>query len=592
MLCGMNTKTRVGLLISTSSFCAALVAAAFLLEPSLEAQRTIGGVPTGAALVDFRVLGADGKPITDLTPEEVKVRVDNRDRVVQAVRLVQVDEAVAAAPAVAEPFGTNVVPEGRRNVLILFNDASILAGQETDVKAAISRFVTTLGPRDQVGLMTTPRGAVRLEPTTDRAAFEAELANVVGQAAPTESADDFTCRTREVLDELRGMFEGLRAASTPTYVLFFSAGLASSTTASARIGGETGSACELRPDSFQNLAMAASTGRVQMYVMQPEGLVTRRPGDEGLESLAGVTGSRRYRIGSSGQSVLDQIAIETSAYYVATVGLEDVARDGRPHRLEVTVARPDTRVLHHNEFFVGAAAGRAEAAATPSPRDMLRTEAAFSELPLRVGGYASRNQPGESKLRVIAMMQPLESVTLTAASAGLVNSEGKLVAQWTAQPEELKQPMVFAALLADPGEYRLRMAATDSAGRAGAADYTVNVNLHQADTVQVSDLWTFSTATGQLMPALEYQGDETAMVLFELYGQPPAGFFAQAELAKTADGPALQNPQLQAAPGGQGFFRITGQFPMAELEPGDYVARVTLGTDPRVTLTKTVRKVQ
>jgi hypothetical protein len=31
---------------------------------------------------------------------------------------------------------------------------------------------------------------------------------------------------------------------------------------------------------------------------------------------------------------------------------------------------------------------------------------------------------------------------------------------------------------------------------------------------------------------------------------------------------------------------------MAELEPGDYVARVTLGTDPRVTLTKTIRKVQ
>jgi hypothetical protein len=223
---------------------------------------------------------------------------------------------------------------------------------------------------------------------------------------------------------------------------------------------------------------------------------------------------------------------------------------------------------------------------------MLRTEAQFPGLPVRVGGYASRNQPGESKLRVIAMLEPLESVELTAASAGLVSADGRLVAQWTAQPQELKQPMVFAALLADPGEYRLRMATTDSAGRAGAADFNVNVTLHQADTVQVSEAWTFSTATGQLMPALEYRGDETAMVLFELYGQPPAGFFAKAELAKTPDGPVLQNPQLQAAPGGEGFFRITAQYPLADLEPGDYVAILTLGTDPQVKLIKTIRKVE
>jgi len=539
--------------------------------------------------VDFRVLGADGKPVTDISAGDIKISVDGRERVVQALRLVKVDEAVATAPAVPEPFGTNVVPEGRRNVRVLFHDASILAGQETDVKAAISRFVESLGPNDQVGLMTMPRGAVRLEPTTDRAAFNASLANVVGQAAPNESADDFTCRTREVLDELRNLFDELQAGSAPTYVLFFSAGMASSTTASAQM--QQSSACELRPDSFQNLAFAASGSRVQMYVLQPEGLTTRRPGDEGLESLAGVTGSRRYRIGSSGQSILDQIATETSAYYLATVGLEDVARDGRPHRLEVAVARADTRVLHHNELMLGSAGGRGESAPT-NPRDMLRTEAAFRDLPLRVGGYASRNQPGDAKLKVIAMMQPLETVSLTAASAGLVNSEGRLVAQWTAQPEELKQSIVFAALLADPGEYRLRMAATDSAGRAGAADYQIHVGLHQADTVQVSEAWTFSTATGQLMPALEYRGDETAMVLFELYGQPPAGFFAKIELAKTEDGPALQNPQLQAAPGGEGFFRITGQFPLGELEPGDYVARITLGTSPQAVLLKTIRKVQ
>jgi hypothetical protein len=37
---------------------------------------------------------------------------------------------------------------------------------------------------------------------------------------------------------------------------------------------------------------------------------------------------------------------------------------------------------------------------------------------------------------------------------------------------------------------------------------------------------------------------------------------------------------------------ITGQIPLAPLEPGDYVIRVTLGTDPQATLVRTLRKVQ
>ncbi|HUF48317.1 MAG TPA: hypothetical protein VMM93_10915 [Vicinamibacterales bacterium] len=572
---------------------AAAAAVLWAVASPLSAQRTIGGVPSGAALVDFRVLGTSGEPVRDLRADEVKITVDGRDRVVQAVRLVEVSAAAAAAPALPLPYGTNVAPEGQRNVMVLFNDASIRAGQEPDVKAAISRFVATLGPADNVGLLTTPRGSVRLDPTTDRAAFAAALEKVVGQAAPTESADDFTCRTREVLDELRALFTSLSASTSPTYTLFFSAGLAAPTTEGARIGQETSSACELRVDSFQNLSRAAAAGRVQMYVLQPEGLSTPRPGNEGLENLAGVTGSRLYRIGSSGQSVLDTIAAETSAYYLATVALEDVERNGQPHALGITVSRPDTRVLAQNQLVLGSApAAAGGAASTSTPRDMLRTTAAFRDLPLRVGAYASRNQPGESRLKVIAILEPVESVTLTAASAGLVTGDGRLVAQWTAQPEELKQPMVFAALLAEPGEYRLRMAATDSTGRAGAVDFPVNVTLHTADTVQVSETWTFSTATGQLMPALHYTGDDTAMVLFELYGAPPEDFFAQAELARTADGPALQTPRLQAAQGGEGFLRIVAQFPLAELEAGDYVARFTLGTNPRINLTRTIRKVE
>lgn len=595
----MELKARRRLLFTLLSVSAVLAAAAWVGTVPADAQRTIGRPPAGAAVVDFRVLGADGAPLKDLTADQVTISVDGRQRAIQSLKLVEVGGAAGEAPAtaVAPPFGTNVMPEGQRNVLVMFNDQSIKAGQEADVKTAISQFVSSLSADDRVALMTTPRGNVRTEFSTDREAFNTALGNVVGRAAPMENADQFTCDTRNVLDELRGIFTGLGAQTVPTYVMFFSAGLAAPTTQAANIGGETGSACELRVDSYQNLATAAAAGRVQMYVLQPEGLTTPQPGNEGLENLAGVTGGQLYRVGSSGSSILQRIAQETSSYYLATIGLEDVPRNGQPHRLEVTVARPGARTVAHSEIVLGSA-NAGEDAKTPTPQDMLRTEAAFRDLPLRVGGYASRNQPGDSKLKVIAMLEPMESVTFTAVSAGLVTADGRLVAQWTANEEELKMPMVFAALLADPGTYRLRMAATDSAGRAGAADFNIDVKLHKADTVEVSETWTFSTASGQLMPALTYSGDDTAMVLFELYGQPPPGFFAQVELAKTPDGPALQAPQLQAVPGDpnappeQAFFRIVGQFPLADLEPGDYVARFTLGKDPQVKLLRTIRKIE
>ena len=592
----MTKSPRVLILAATA--CAIGGAAAWFSASPVAAQRTIGGLPTGAAYVDFRVLTADGKPITDLKPEDVKVSVDGRARTVQAMRLVQVSDAAAAAPSLPAPYGTNVVPEGQRNVLVVFNDASILAGQEVGVKAAITRFVSTLAPTDVVGLMTTPRGAVNVEPTTDRARFNAALEKISGRAAPMETADDFNCNTLYVLQEMQGTFQALAGRSAPTYVLFFSAGLAASTTSAARIGASTGTTCELRPDSYQNVGVAAASGRVQTYVLQPEGLSTPRPGDEGLESLAGVTGSRRYHIGSSGQTILDRIAAETSAYYVATVGLEDIERNGQPHRLEVTVARADTTTLHHKEIVLGTPGGRGgrggrgEAPAPTTPRDMLRTVAPFRDLPLRVGGVASRLDATQTKLKVITMMQPIESVTITAASMALIQGD-KIVAQWTAQAEDLSRPLLFAALTADPGKYRLRAAATDSTGRAGAADFDIDVALSDADTVKISGLWTFSNATGQMMPVLEYTNEETAVAYFELYGQPPPNFFARLEVARTLDGPEIgEAPPLQAAPGGPGVFLITGQIPIAKLEPGDYVIRATLGTTPQAKLVRTLRIVR
>ena len=63
--------------------------------------------------------------------------------------------------------------------------------------------------------------------------------------------------------------------------------------------------------------------------------------------------------------------------------------------------------------------------------------------------------------------------------AALFDRDGKLVSSWVAQAPDLTRTPVIGAVMAPPGSYRLRVAAIDSTGRAGTADYEVLAEIAQ-----------------------------------------------------------------------------------------------------------------
>ncbi len=548
------------------------------------AQSPAGGDPVS---VSFVTLGRDGKPILDLKPEEVQLRVDGRQRTLKSLDRIDAaaeasgDAATPAGPPLPAPFGTNLAGAtsgGGRTTFLVIDDGSFRPGNERLMKQSIDAFLNTIPPTDRVALLTTPLSSVRTDPTTPAEVRQA-LAKVAGHGAPIPTDDaglqryqnDAACRTRETLEALRGLLSNLAGASTPLTMIFFSSGISATTRTTGTLGTSN---CDLSTDAFQNVGTAAAAARAHVYVVQAD--LTPGQRSDGLENLAGVTGAQVLVLAAAGENALNRIAIETSAYYLAAFDPEPSERNGQPHRLEVRVTRPDVTVRAGTQIAIARADGKTARKAV-SPRDMLREATVYRDLPLRVGAFPSRE--AADKLKLVALGELVDpSVKLTAAVVGVYDAKGKLTAQSTAPPESLATMPLMFAIVVPPGKYRVRLAATDASGRSGTADVEMTADLTSAGALKLSSLLLGSDAGG-FKPLLQFKDEPSAMATFELYGKPPTQLPLKLELAATADGPAL----LQAPPAGAGTkdpdrFIISGVFPIASLAPGDYVVRATVGT--------------
>jgi hypothetical protein len=230
--------------------------------------------------------------------------------------------------------------------------------------------------------------------------------------------------------------------------------------------------------------------------------------------------------------------------------------------------------------------------AARSPADMLRQAAVFRDLPLRAAGFVSR-EAGQTRLKVVALGETADpGVTLTAAAAGLVDGDGKLIAQAVLDPAQLKAGPYVTAMLAPPGTYRLRFAATDSQGRTGTADYEVAAELRQAGSLHLSSLL-LGLSRGGFMPRMQFGTEPVALAYVDIYGGKPGDQVAATfELARTLNGPAVVTvPGALAAAGAH--HSATAAIPIGALTPGDYVVRATIGIagQPATRVERTLRKV-
>jgi hypothetical protein len=551
---------------------------------SLSAQRGGrggGASAAGPATVEFIATTADGALVTDLTAAQLTLKVANKDRAITS--LTRVDFAAKAASALPVPFATSDAADAGRSFMWVIDEESLSPGREIAVRDTLLAFEKTLSPRDRVALFTIPRGTIALPATTDREALRGALAKVQGRAKATMTTAERRCHTRDTLSALGSLLtQGAPGGVTP--VLFFTSGLVG---AEATSGIGSSNDCVVQPNDFQRLGPAADAANAQMYVIRPEEN-RERTTLEGLENLVGVTGGQMFHM--TGSDVMERVARETSSYYVATYMAEGNERTGASARLDLRSSRAD--VTLRTRSTVAIARGSAEAL---TPQAMLRVLTTQSQFGLRAIGIASRNDGDEKNtMKVFALAETVDpSVKLQAAAAGLFDPLGKMVAQWTARPEELQRPLVAAAIPVPPGTYRLRFGAVDTTGRAATADYELNVNTASAGPANLGGMMIGVAGAQGFEPILKITNQTEVLAVFELYGRPAGQFGALVEiLPSLTDKAIVSAPPAPSATPIADKFMFVAKLPVGDLKPGDYVLRAQLAFEnqPTGTLMMTIRK--
>lgn len=555
--------------------------------------------------LQFAVVMADGTPVADLQAGDVKVRIGSRERPVRSLQLVSLSGTSAAGSAAIEippPFGTNASSKAGRTMVLAIDEDSLRAGREAPLRAATDQLIAGLGSGDRVALLSLPFGTVKVAMTNDHSRLRLAMSQTVGQAASSETGSEMACRTRRTLEALAAFLESLGVREDPMTMV-----LVTSALAAPRRDAVTALApgmCELSENLFNRVATAAGAAHAQFYLVRPDDGSERASSVQvqssigsdnplaGIEHLAGATEGKLMALAGSSGSAFSRILRETSAYYVATVDPDRNDRTGRPQQLDIRVARKDVELRSQARIAFSADPATAKVA-QPSVRDMLTTLKVFRDLPLRAAGFPALASEGQN-IRVVTLAEAIDpDVKLASMGAALFNADGKLTAQWVATAEELQRAPVVGAMSAPPGGYRLRVAAIDSSGRSGAADYEVTAEIAQSGPLKLSSLVLGLSRAGGFSPRLQFTTEPLAIAYVELEGAPAgARVSAGLEVSQSMNGPALVTVPLTVESAGNNRYSATGPVPLGALPAGDYVVRAMIGLEghPMTRVVRTIRK--
>lgn len=563
--------------------------------------------------VDFVAIGADGRPVKTLTPNDVALRVNGRDRKIHGLQFVElsaapstIDRTGIIPAALPEPYGSNLPADAGRLVMLVINHESISPGRERPSRDAAIRFLRSLAPRDRVGVVTVPRGATLVNPTRDHEQVRSALMQISGQAPQTNAtglpataqlaavtpgqiaASERACMTRLTLENLTGIVESLGSEDEPKTIVFVSGGL-SLPTRDAPVNRAPGP-CELKPEVYDAVGKAARGSRAHFYVLQPHEVGSGANSEEiaGLQNLAGATGGQLFTLAGSIDPVFNQVATETSGYYIVDFAPDASERNGLPHRIEVRVSSPDVKVRHHPQITIARAGDKDPKFLTP--QDMLRGVRRFRSLPLRAIAYTAQDGDG---LAILAMAEPMDpNVKITSAAMGLVDAQNRLVRHVTAPVGRTSNDPLAAKFPVTPGNYKLKVAAIDDRGRHGTVEFPFTASLTSAGPVRLSGIALGVPEEGQFTPRMIFTNEPTAAVYVEVYGRLP-GPAIRIELAETPEGPAIVSAPANLRPTSTPERQIAiGALPIAGILPGDYIIRVVVTDDgrPLGRATRTLRK--
>lgn len=595
--------------------------------------------------VDVSVLDASGRPIPELTAGDFVLKVDGRPRRVASVQYIASTRNTVVPASHEAAYSSNAASSGGRMIMLAVDQGNIGTGRGRAVLESASRFVAHLSPADRVGLVTLPGAGPQVDFTEHHGLVRTMLTKVIGQDSGyftmyrigvTEAADIHRGNQMvlsEVVNRECGMSRGaerevcIKQIRTEAMSMYL---LARERARSSLIGLRNalermaytpsqktiifiseGLVIDRELSDVAWLSQAAARAQAVIYVLQletptfeasvgrpsPTTHQDRMLAEEGLSVLAGMTRGTVMRIVSSADYAFEKLSQELSGYYLLSFEPEPGDRDGRPHKISVSVGgREGVSVRARSEFVVGEARIRS---ADDLLAETLRAPLLASDIPLKMATYSLRD-PTSGKMRVVFAVEidrsgnAMEQISVAyvlydAKGAALgsrivrnlppLRSEGSSV-----------QDVVDTVNAEGPGTYTLKFAVVDDHGRRGSVERTFDAQLAQAGQVRVTDLLIGgrpADETSRVVPTVS--GEVASDFLhgyIELYSDAVdvlESASVSIEVASSDSGSTLDSAIARFQPEPQHPTRRTAEavVPIALLPPGDYVARAVITVEGR-----------
>ena len=612
------------------------------LPAGIRSQQTVFRSGVDLVTVDVSVVDGQGSPIQDLGAERFDVRVDGlKRRVVWAEYVPHQPTAVRPLESSVQ-FSTNENARPGRLIMVAVDQMHIRRVEGLAALRAVGAFLDALDPADRAAAAPlTHLGPIQF--TGDHAAVKRYVETLAGTASPmpahfniglTEAlaisegsktwldravlrecgeplgryenparvaanegirdpcpvqveqesramAQEARTNTRQSLNNLIGLIQRLSEIDGPKTLVLVSEGLIA----------------EPQLIDMTALGAAAQAARVTIYVLQleipildasdrtvsPTLQADQQAREDGLVRLAGTTRGALFRLVGADPYPFNRILRELSGYYLVAFEATSVDRDGRTHRIDVSVNAPGA-IVRARPAFRGSPTP-SKAAIDDQLVRLLRNPRLVTEVPLRVAAFAFKDQkPG--MLRVLlsaeAAINSLREVTIGVV---LIDDNGVIAASGTGVAEDGRLSLPVQV---HEGRYVLRAAAVDAGGRKGSVDRQVLARLLDAGPVQFSDLVIAETGSGKdtLRAAVAQVRAERVTAVFDIYGfaggQPEAGS-VKVEISREGDASPAAIIPAKITPAGPSNWRASAEVPLLDLSPGTYIAtaHVTLPGIPK-----------
>jgi VWFA-related protein len=319
-------------------------------------MRVQENVEVSRIIIDAHVTDLANNLITDLGPDDFRVRVDGKDASIESVEWVSElpVEQITTDENDREVERTTIHPPGRLFVCYVQTDFARVRGRvvgEMAVIAKFHQFVELLQPDDRVALLSFDSHLkLRLDFTSDREQLEAAFPSVllinIPEATPSVELPSlarllnpremkYTASSEKALILLA---RALGKISGPKNMLLFGWGM-----------GESGRSRRIVSDIVHRAAAELSAARVTVYSLQFAG------GGGGLREVAADTGGVYQTSGSVGyfngiDYFAEQLGAEFQGHYEIEVRNPVSSVPGKLHSIDVRVKRKGLGVRAKTSF--------------------------------------------------------------------------------------------------------------------------------------------------------------------------------------------------------------------------------------------------